>query len=168
MEKLETQEDLKNLFLKYSEEMYRFAYVRLGWNKEPAEDVIQDLFMKAWDNRTRYNPEKGTLRTWLYAILRNLIIDKYRKSKTNKEVKEEIEELNLCEDRKDDDEILVWDSLDKLKKDEKELLILRYMQDLTNSDIARIKGKSENTIKVAIHRVIKKLKVIIENTNGGK
>ncbi len=169
MNGLKTPEDLKNLFLRYSDELYKYAYVRLGWNKEIAEDLIQDLFMKAWDKRSDYDENKGSLRTWLYAILRNKIIDVYRQKKNLSSLDENIlnksSEVGQTEIDALDDEILVKDSLAKLNEHDKDLIIMRYMQGLSNKDIAKILNKSETNIKVSIHRAINKLRMIIEIEN---
>lgn len=165
MDKIKDRDDLRNLFLTYSDELYKFAYTRLGYKKEVAEDVIQDLFIKVWDNKEKYDPALGSIRTWLYAILRNMIIDTYRKGKF-KLVEMKDDKSDLREVENIDDEFLIESYLRKLGPKEYELLLLRYQQDLEISEIAKIVGKNQNSVRVSIHRAIKRLKNLIENDNG--
>ena len=163
--KLENRQDLEALFKWLNEPIYRYVYIRCGYNRELAEDITQDIFIKAWEKRLSFNPKKSTLKNWLYTITRNHIIDLYRKKKVDvKSFDEEIESGIKDESMSIDDELLLTDilkSLDKLKDRDKELLILRYIQDLDIEEISKIVGKSYNTTKVMIHRAIKKLKYII-------
>ena len=78
---LETIEDLKKLFIWLNESIYRYVYVRCGYNRETAEDITQDIFIKAWEKRKQFNSKKSTLKNWIYIIARNHIIDLYRKKK---------------------------------------------------------------------------------------
>ncbi len=160
---LNSRQDLEDLFKWLNEPLYKYVYIRCGYNRELAEDITQDIFVKAWEKRTTFNPSKSTLKNWIYVIARNYLIDTYRKKKISiKSFDEDIyvKDLNISVE----DEGVVSDilkNLDRLKEKEKEVIVLRYVQDLEIEDIAKILGKSKNTTKVMIHRAIKKLKYIM-------
>ena len=58
-------------------ELYRFARRALGDDGQ-AEDAVQEAFVRAWRASDRYDPSRASLRTWLFAILRNVVIDQVR------------------------------------------------------------------------------------------
>jgi len=160
---LNSRQDLEDLFKWLNEPLYKYVYIRCGYNRELAEDITQDIFVKAWEKRTTFNPSKSSLKNWVYVIARNHLIDTYRKKKISVKSFDEdicVKDLNISVE----DEGVVSDilrNLDRLKEKEKEVIVLRYVQDLEIEDIAKILGKSKNTTKVMIHRAIKKLKYIM-------
>ena len=81
---------------------------------------------------------------------------------------DDISELTQEENITEDEELLFEDlirSLDDLKEEEKDILTLRYIQELEISEVASIINKSKDATKVMIHRTIKKLKIIVESKN---
>lgn len=68
---------ISNWVNKYSDELYSWAFYKTT-NKEIAEDLVQDTFISAFSNYDKFQ-EKSTPKTWLFSILRNKIIDYYRK-----------------------------------------------------------------------------------------
>lgn len=163
---LETIEDLKKLFIWLNESIYRFVYVRCGYNRETAEDITQDIFIKAWEKRKQFNSKKSTLKNWIYIIARNHIIDLYRKKKgIISGYSDDIQEIIPVQSSSDDEEMIIetiMKSMDKLKEQEKEVIVLRYIQELEIEEIAKIINKNHIATKVMIHRAIKNLKDIVD------
>ena len=108
--------------------------------------------------------------SFIYKIARNLIIDYYRKKKdylidTDEEVKDTIADqsqdilanLNKKEEIED-----LKESLSFLKDDYQEILIFRYVEDLTMAEIADITGKKEGALRVQIHRAVKSLEKVVK------
>lgn len=163
--KIENRQDLEELFRWLNEPLYKYIYVRCGYNRELAQDITQDVFLKVWDKRETFNPKKSTLKNWVYIIARNHIVDLYRKKKINlKTLDEDIQgsvkdhsldtenELMMCQ---------VLKNLNRLKEGDKEVIVLRYIEDLEIAEVAQIIGKSENTTKVMIHRAVKRLNFLV-------
>lgn len=163
--RLENRQDLEDLFVWLNEPLFKYVYVRCGYNRELAEDITQEIFLKVWEKRKTFNSKKSSLKNWVYIVARNYIIDTYRKKKVNiKSLDEEIEGGVNSQGIEIENDLMmseVLKSLDRLKEKEKEVIVLRYIQDLEIKEVANIIKKSENSTKVMIHRALKKLKYLI-------
>jgi RNA polymerase sigma-70 factor (ECF subfamily) len=71
---LTRERNLREAYAAHSGELYRFAARSLG-DTGLAEDAVQETFVRAWKAGDRFDPEIGALRTWLFAILREVVID---------------------------------------------------------------------------------------------
>ena len=74
-----TGDGLRTLYRRYGGELYGFALNALG-DRGLAEEVVQDTFTSVWRNAERFDPERGSFRTWLYALARNRIVDLRRRA----------------------------------------------------------------------------------------
>jgi RNA polymerase sigma-70 factor, ECF subfamily len=169
----------------YVVKIFRFVYLKTS-SKETAEDITSEVFMKCWksiqskqDLKDVDRSEMETIGPLLYRIARNTIIDFYRKNQRltveiDDDMKDRIadqrqdisSELNLKQEIED-----LMDSIRQLKDEYQEVLILKFVEDLPNSDIARITEKSEGSTRVLIHRALKSLEKALntkENIRNGK
>lgn len=152
------------LFDKYSKKIYRFIYFKIS-NKELAEDLASQCFLKAWEQIARGQRIKN-FQSWLYRIARNLVVDYYR----NREKEElrliyQLEEAGT-EDKFNPDENLDREQLEKLlfllKSEIREIVVLRFIEQLSIKEIAKIVDKSAANVRVIIHRALKELQEKIE------
>src|SRR3954452_11412284 len=74
-----TGEALRALYRAYSGELYGFALNSLG-ERGAAEEIVQEVFTRAWRHAGSYDPGRGSVRTWLYQITRHAIIDARRRA----------------------------------------------------------------------------------------
>src|SRR5215217_8602528 len=72
-------DELRELYRRYSGELFGFASSALG-DRELAEEVVQDVFAQLWRHANDYDKRRASVRTWLYAIARNRIIDAHRRA----------------------------------------------------------------------------------------
>ncbi|CAN5903670.1 sigma-70 family RNA polymerase sigma factor [soil metagenome] len=70
--------DLRAAYNAHGAELYRFAHRQLG-DGGAAQDVVQESFLRAWRASASFDPEVASLRTWLFAITRNVVIDQVRR-----------------------------------------------------------------------------------------
>jgi RNA polymerase sigma-70 factor, ECF subfamily len=70
---------LGELYDRYGRVVFGMAYAMLG-SPEAAEEVAQDAFERMWRDARSYRPDRGSVRTWLFAIARNAAIDRYRRT----------------------------------------------------------------------------------------
>lgn len=129
--------------------IFRYALYHTG-NKEDAEDITQDAFLKYLQHKEYHH--KGNERQILYTIVRNLCIDLHRKTKPTP----------LDESMKSDDDVFsdvaLRVAMSKLSEEEREIIILRYVNDENISVIAKLFGTSRFTMSRRINSIIKKLK----------
>lgn len=147
--------------------MYRYIYYKVG-DKELAEDLTADLFIKLYDNpEIMIKRDKEGVKAWLYRVAYNSVVDNSRRLKNkNKQVlqNEHFEIVNsedsglLESEIKDEEQKLVFALMAILDPEDKELLMLRYGEEMKFSQIADIYKVEESTIKMRVYRTIEKLK----------
>ncbi|MEK9154666.1 MAG: sigma-70 family RNA polymerase sigma factor [Patescibacteria group bacterium] len=152
------------LYDHYQPQIYRFVYLKVS-HREEAEDLTHQVFLSAWQNITKYQYQGHLFSSWLYSIARNKVIDHYRTRKplTNIEFVAETEiqinsngELNL--DGRIEMEKVKKAIVSLLNDTEQDVIIMKFVEDLSQKEIAEIINKSEGAIKVIQHRALKKLK----------
>ena len=140
-----------SLYEEYFDRIYRYLYLRLE-NQSDAEDLTQEVFVKALEAIRGYRWRGLPFASWLFRIAHNLMIDLIRKEgKVSQEAGEEtpagseadpaaIAERNLEVAR-------LMDNLEKLSPAQKEVLSLRFGAGLSIAEVARLLGKSPGTVK---------------------
>jgi RNA polymerase sigma-70 factor (ECF subfamily) len=139
------------LYDAYVERVARYVYFRVSDSKD-MEDLVSQVFLKAWENLERYKTGSSPFLAWLYTIARNLVIDHYR---TKKEVLPLEEAIALPSDLAMPDEEAqtrfdlqaMRDALQFLSADQQQALILKYIAGLPNDSIAKIMNKQEGTVR---------------------
>ncbi len=162
-------EAFANLYDRHVAEVYRFVFFKLS-NKEEAEDITSDVFLQLW----RYLQEEGrrvkNFRGLLYQIARNKIIDTYRARAKKQEVSLEVvlelplESINSVSDRLAEQGEMerIFRAVKKMKEEYQEVIVLRYINELTIGEIADALGKKRTAVRVTLHRATKKLKELLE------
>ena len=159
--RLETAEDLESAFHLWNTQIFRTIYARVG-AKSIAEDITQESFLKAWKKRAMFDPEKASLRTWLFSIALNTMRDYFRleKKRRTAELPENVPgEVDVHAALLDREDVMrVFREMRAFPAREQELLTLRYVTGLTIKEIGKILKMNESAVKVAIHRARKKLR----------
>lgn len=156
----------------YIERIYRFVFFKVS-NKEEAEDLTSEIFLKAWNYLT--DGRKVDVRSFsglIYTIARSRIIDFYRKKSKEQVCSiDHIPELELMiEDKQfkavattyDLQEVLV--AVKKMKQTYQEVILLRYLDELSIKEIAEITQKSSGSVRVLLHRALKVLQSLMGNS----
>ena len=115
------------------DKIYRYCYFKLS-NQQLAEDITQETFLRFLESNTYY--EKGKKLRYLYTIAHNLCVDIYRR-KTEDPLTEEL----WSEDKENEilTSIVIRDALHRLTREEQEILLLRYVNEVPVSVIEGIK-----------------------------
>jgi len=136
------------------------------------EDLVQDTFMKTWSYLVR-GGKIDVMKAFLYHILNNLIVDEYRKRKhratsldvlvdkgfePSEDASAGISHSNRYFDTIDGKAALLL--IHRLPETYKKVMRMRYMQDLSLSEMSLITGQSKNAIAVQLHRGLEKLKLM--------
>lgn len=160
---LRTAKDLSDLFVWLGKPIYLYIFVRCNNRTEIAEDLAQDVFLRAWEKRELFDPKKSSLKNWIYVIARNIVIDFYRKNKEQFSIEDEdyFQNETVNENDQVENEIYIKKVMSKLKEldsIEQEIIILRYIQELNIGEISKILEKSRGATRVMLHRAMNKLK----------
>ncbi len=148
---------------KYQDAIYRHCFFRV-YSKVRAEELVQETYMRAWQYMAQGNIVEN-LRAFLYRVANNLIIDESRKKKEDSlevlmekspayepfyEGGKRIEKQMLYNE--------IVENMKDLPPDYKEILMLRYIEDLDPKEIAEILETNANNVSVKINRAVKALK----------
>jgi len=160
------QSALQVLYDQYSGALYG-VIVRIVQSTEIAEDVLQEVFIKIWNNVSSYDSSRGRLFTWMLNIARNASLDKiksreYKDIKRNRSIDFVVDEVDgqLSEPEKSD-YIGLRDLLDELKPDQRDILNLIYFQGYTQSEVAQELQIPLGTVKTRLRIAINYFRKII-------
>ncbi len=129
-------------------------------DQEESEDVLQNTFLKIWNNFASYDEQKGRLYTWMLNIARNLAIDSTRSK--HEKIKNKIQETsdsvyhknNLYTENNSHDSIGLKGILDNLKADQKEIIDLAYYEGYTQEEISKKLNLPLGTVKTKVRQAI--------------
>lgn len=144
-------EAFAKLYDAYVERVARYIYFRVADDCD-MEDLVSQVFLKAWENLGRYKIGSSPFIAWLYAIARNLVIDHYRTKKTILPLEDAIGipsdlEMPHEEAQMHFDLEAMRDALQALSKDQQQALVLKYIAGLPNDSIAKVMNKQEGTVR---------------------
>ena len=144
-------------FDQYHEAVFRFAY-RLTRRAETAEDITQESFLAFVRHPGRFDPARGTIKTYLFSIARNLVLKDYRDNRP--EVQFEGEEFARVADPRPGAELssVIEQAVAALPAMQQEALVLFEYEGFTLEEIAQIASADVGTIKSRLHRAREGLK----------
>ncbi len=166
-----------NAYDEHFDKIYRFIYFKVG-NTEEAQDLTSATFLKAWNHIKNNKVRKKTLRALIYKIARNTVIDFYRSKSAGGQNGAAIDTLdraiNIADEKQDliretelaSDMSLVEKRLTELKDEYREIIILRYTEELSIGEIAKILDKSKGNVRVLAYRALKALRDVMEPDGG--
>src|SRR3989338_53376 len=154
------------LYDHYLPKIYRFVLLKVG-QKEESEDIVHDVFINAWQNLGTYSSKGFPFSSWLYQIARNKVIDYYRLKKPTAHLEdlddgfvkvasndEKLFDINLDLER-------VKSAIQKLTPEQQDVVIMKFVEDLTHQEIAAALNKSEGAVRLLQHRAINNLKNLL-------
>ncbi len=156
-------------------DIYRFVYFKVG-NKEEANDLTSMIFLKAWNHIQNNSLEDSkTLRALIYKIARTTVIDYYRESgnKISLSLDNEDEPLDIRDDSqgqeasqekidREADLELIKSKLPLLKEEYREVIVMKFVSDLSLEEIADVTGKKRGNVRVLLHRALNALRELVE------
>jgi RNA polymerase sigma-70 factor (ECF subfamily) len=159
-----TGESLRALYRSYAGELLGFALNALG-ERGAAEDVVQEVFTRAWRSADRYDPARGSVRTWLYQIARHAIIDMRRRASarpalTSGDVYAETGDGDSIEQA-----MLGWQvaaALERLTPEHRQMIRLAHFQGLSVREIAERCELPIGTVKSRTWYALRSLRLVLE------
>lgn len=136
-------------------------------NKELAEDVLQEAFIKIWNNFSAYDSVKGRLFTWMLNITRNLTIDTirskdYKKQSKIRNTENSVDNISDNTNATSFDALGVRKHLTLLKNDQKQILDLAYFEGLTQDEISKQLSIPLGTVKTKMRTAILELRKMLQ------
>ena len=156
------------LYENYVNKIYGYIYYRIG-NQHDAEDLTARTFHRALDHVDRYVNRGAPFSAWLYRIAHNLVANWHRDQSRRKiisldDIKLWIQRRNgpdqMAERREEKDELLA--AIRHLPPDRQQLLILKFVDGMSNAEIGEVMGRSEGAIKSLYYRTLLSLREMFD------
>ncbi|NJO69081.1 MAG: sigma-70 family RNA polymerase sigma factor [Bacteroidetes bacterium] len=167
--KQEEKDAFELIFYKHHDELYRYG-LKLCKNEELVKDSIQDLFLRLWKVRDNLNKIE-ILRPYLFRSFRNQILDNIKIQTKNLTINEELadiidlkySEVDFLKNEKitDEDKARVISALNQLKPKQKEIVYLRYFEELSFESIAIIMEMNVQSVRNTMHKAIQSLRELM-------
>lgn len=160
---LTRESDVRAAYAAHSGELFGFALRSLG-DRGMAEEAVQETFLRAWRAGERFDPELGSLRTWLFAILRNVVIDAGR---ARARVPRPAGDAEAIEPTVEpiDDALLAWqieEALRRIGEVHRQVLVETYYRGRPYAEVAAELGVPEGTIKSRVYYGLRALRNSLE------
>jgi RNA polymerase sigma-70 factor (ECF subfamily) len=156
-----TKDAFLEAYEQYNEAIFRYCFFKVS-DKEKAKDVTQDTFIKTWEYISKGN-EVDNIKALLYRIANNLIIDGFRKKKSVSLDDLQDQGFDPGFDKTDEqlnkmDGAIALKLVETLPETYKDIILMRFVEELTIPEIAAILKEKENNVSVKLHRGIEKLR----------
>jgi RNA polymerase sigma-70 factor (ECF subfamily) len=162
MVELSSERGVREAYAAHAGELYGFALRSLG-DAGAAEDAVQETFVRAWRAGERFDPELASLRTWLFAILRNVVIDLGRARAARPRlggdagVEPAVEPLEQA--------LLSWqveEAMRRIGEEHRRVLVETHYRGRPYAEVAEELGVPEGTIKSRVYYGLRALRVVLE------
>lgn len=159
------------LYDKYIDRVYKHVYYKVS-DRSEAEDITQETFIKAWEAIGGYKRTGAPFAAWLIAIARNLIIDHYRARKKLVPLEEGFEIKNNPDTNPEAiaetniNNTIVRSAILKLKEEKQKVVMMRFIDGFSYTEIAAVLNKTEGAVRVTLCRALNDLKHLLDVGGG--
>jgi RNA polymerase sigma-70 factor (ECF subfamily) len=148
------------LYLRHIDAIYRYVYFKVG-DVAQAEDLTEEVFVKAWEALPKYRVGKSPFTSWLYRIAHNLTVDFFRRDQAA-ELLTESTSNHFRESESSPEQIAadnqaiqaLVEAVMRLDPEEQQVLLLRFVEGLSHKQVAETIGKSDGASRVIQHRAL--------------
>jgi RNA polymerase sigma-70 factor (ECF subfamily) len=156
------QEAFGELYDRHAVRVYRHIYYMVG-NAAEAEDLTAQTFLRAWEAVERYQVRGAPFVSWLLRIAHNLGVSHLRSKRESSQLHDGIVDDKLRRDpewsyQQTAEEEMVREAIMRLREEQRQVIILRFIEDLDYREVAEIIGKSVAAIRVIQHRALNALR----------
>jgi RNA polymerase sigma-70 factor (ECF subfamily) len=162
------------IFDRHAQKAFSLAY-RMCGRRTMAEDVVQEAFLSLWRSGARYDPARGSVRSWVLSVVHNRAIDAFRREavKDSRDVRDEgvVErtpslQLTHTEVERRDDAHHVRSALGELPAEQRQVIELAYFGGFTHSQIAETLGLPAGTVKGRMRLGLTKMRLVLADRSG--
>jgi RNA polymerase sigma-70 factor (ECF subfamily) len=158
---------LRSAYRTHGPELYRFALRQL-YDEGSAQDVVQEVFLRAWRSADRFDPEVASLRVWLFAIARHVVVDEIRRS-TARPARVFGLAPGSAKDPGDggfDEQTmnawLVEEALTRISPEHRTALVETYFRGRPHAEVAAEQGVPPGTLRSRLFYGLKSLRIVME------
>jgi RNA polymerase sigma-70 factor (ECF subfamily) len=156
---------MKELHDEHASALWGFCLHLTGNDRARAEDVAQETMLRAWRNAAVLTESRGSVRSWLFTVARNIVIDEWRSRRAHREfATDELPATDATEDGTDE-LLLSWvvaDALSQLSVDHRAVLVECYYRGRSVAEAARRLEIPEGTVKSRTHYALRALRLTLE------
>ena len=155
---------LRAVYDAHGPELYRFARRSLG-DAALAEDAVQETFLRAWRASASYDPARASQRTWLFAILRNVVIDLARARRVRPPLATGDEAEGVADDAELDRALTAWEvetALAELDDDHRRVLVEVHWRGRPYHEVADDLGIPAGTVKSRVYYGLRAMRTALE------
>ena len=152
------------LYQRYVKRIYNYIFYRTG-SQHDAEDLTERVFFRAMNHIHNYHNRGLPFTAWLYRIAHNLVANWHRDSHRRREVPLDDHTYTIRHGEQPESALVrnqeiegLLDAMHKLPEERQNLIILKFVEHMSNEEIARIMGRSEGAIKSLYHRTLLSLR----------
>ncbi len=158
---LRQREAFGEIYVRYSDRIFRYAAGRTG-SRTVADDVLNDTMVGALEGLHRYDADKGSFASWLFTIASRRVADHDRRRvqlwrflgrRNNNDVNNDMLDALI----RSEDQEHVRQAVQRLPKRQREIVLLRYVGELSFRDVARVLGISEGAARMRVNRALRRL-----------
>ena len=151
--------NIEEVYLEYQSRVMAYIRNRIS-NKEEAEDLQSEVFLKVCKNADKFDTQKASVSTWIYTITRNTLTDYFRVHKADAELPEDLEwEADPYEDIYQEETLgELADALKGLTEAERDLIVLHYYENLPLTEISQRMKLGYGKTKLLHNQALKKLR----------
>jgi len=161
--------DFEEIYSAYFPVVYNYVFYKL-LNRENAEDIVSQVFMKVLKHLPSYDEDKASMKTWIFRITDRTLIDYYRKLRPSLSFDHEDNNLDHVLQEHFDDQYErtcspvrqeIFAALKELPERDRTFIYYKYFLNITNREIARRLDMNENTVSAVLARARQKLRSIL-------
>jgi RNA polymerase sigma-70 factor, ECF subfamily len=160
------REAFGKLYQRHLDSIYRYIFFRVNRDQKNAEDLTETVFFKALDKLDSFDENGLGFRPWIYRIAHNLVVDYYRRYKKHVALGEAIPDENQNVEEKIFREFEIKNTLkamDSLTGEQREIIIMRFVNGLSNREIAKVLSKKEDAVRSMQYRALTSLRKIVKS-----
>ena len=159
--------DVRAAYAAHGPELYRFALRQLG-DGGAAQDVVQEVFLRAWRASDTFDPQLASLRTWLFAIARNVVVDEARRSAVRPWQRDLTDGTDLppvAADTSDERLVDAWvveEALRRIGAEHRAAIVQTHLRGRPHAEVAAELGIPVGTLRSRVFYGLKALRLAME------
>jgi len=164
----EDEQLVRALYAEHAAALWSFVVPLVGGDRVRAQDVVQETMLRAWRRADvlvgQQSSPHDSLRPWLFTVARNIVVDEWRRHRTDRDVPLDSGPEPATDDGTDAvlDTWIVGEALTRLSAEHRSVLDQCYYQGRTTADAARVLGIPEGTVKSRAHYALRALRLALQ------